>query len=56
MSDDEYYEEEYDDTEEDEVDGIDEDELSPEEAAFLKGYDDAYDIDSEEDEIDKEFE
>ena len=34
----------------------DKDELSPEEEGFLKGYDEAYDDESEEDDIDKEFE
>lgn len=34
----------------------DDDELSPEEKGFLKGYDEAYKDASDEDDIDKEFE
>ena len=37
-------------------DNEDKDELSPEEEGFLKGYDEAYDEKSEDDDIDKEFE
>ncbi len=36
--------------------GDNKDELTPEEEGFLKGYDEAYDEKSEDDDIDKEFE
>ncbi len=51
----EYVDEIYDDTVEENPDELlDDDELSPEEAGFLKGYEEAYD--DEEEELDKEFE
>lgn len=52
----EYYEEEFDDSVEKPAEKmVDNDELSPKEAAFI-GYDEAADPIEEEEEIDKEFE
>ena len=53
MEEDEYYD---DSIETEPEDNEDKDELTPEEEGFLKGYDEAYDDVSEEDDIDKEFE
>ncbi len=51
MEEEEYYDDSLETTPE-EVD----DDLNPEEEGFLKGYDEAYDHNSDEDDIDKEFE
>jgi len=49
--------EDYDDSIEESTQELGEDdELSPEEEAFLKGYEEAYEEDIEEEDIDKEFE
>jgi len=46
-----------DDTVEEKVDDmLDDDEITPEEEAFMKGYDTTESVEEEEDEIDKEFE
>ena len=47
-------EEIYDDDTREEL--VEDDELSPEEEAFMKGYDEAYDEEDDEDDVDKEFE
>ena len=54
---DEYYEEGSDDSIEESPENLlEDDEVSPEEEAFMKGYDDAYEEEIDEEEIDKEFE
>jgi hypothetical protein len=47
----------YDDSvEEKRTEKLEDDEISPEEEGFMKGYDEAYESEETEDKIDKEFE
>ena len=51
------YQEEFDDSVEESSDNfVDDDDLSPEEEGFMRGYDEAGEIEADEDEVDKEFE
>lgn len=53
----EHDDEVYDDSvEASKSDMLEDDEINPEEEGFMKGYDEAYDAEEAEEEIDKEFE